>query len=247
MNRLSQQGLPWIKVLLSQALVIGALWFLGDKIPVHGLLRLVLQGFVAAIIGRFMGLSWFWMPIQILLPLAVAFNAAVPAWAYLVAFVLCGLVYWNSASEQVPFYMTNRKTWQAISDLTGEANSFVDLGSGMGGVVAFVARAHPNLKAFGFETAPLVYLGSKIYMLFAASGNAKVIYKSIWHADLANYDVVYCFLSPVPMPRMFDKARAEMRAGTLLISNSFPVPNHEPDRIISVDDRRQTQLYVYVM
>jgi hypothetical protein len=247
MNRLKQQGLPWIKVLLSQSIVIAALWFFGDKIPVDGLLRLVLQGFMAAIIGRLVGLSWFWVPIQILLPLAVVYNAAVPAWAYLVAFVLCGLVYWNSASEQVPFYMTNRKTWQAISDLTGQATSFVDLGSGMGGVVAFVARAHPELKAFGLETAPLVYLGSKIYMLLAAPANAKVIYKSIWHADLADYDVVYCFLSPVPMPRMFDKAKAEMRPGTLLISNSFPVPDHEPDRVIVVDDSRHTQLYVYVM
>jgi hypothetical protein len=143
--------------------------------------------------------------------------------------------------------MTNRKTWQAISDLTDQATSFVDLGSGMGGVVAFVARARPNLKAIGLETAPLVYLGSKIYMLLAAPSNAKVIYKIIWHADLADYDVVYCFLSPVPMPRMFNKAKAEMRPGTLLISNSFPVPDHEPDRVIVVDDRRQTQLYVYVM
>jgi hypothetical protein len=245
MNRLSQQLFPWLKVLVSQALVLAALWFLGGNLPIDGFLRLILQGVVAAIIGRLMGLSWFWIPIQILLPLAVVYNATVPAWAYLAAFVVCGLVYWNSASEQVPFYMTNRKTWQAISDLNGQAQSFVDLGSGMGGVVAFVARAHPHLKAHGFETAPLVYLASKICMMVAAPANAQVIYRSIWNADLGNYDVVYCFLSPVPMPRMFDKAKAEMRRGTLLISNSFPVPDHEPYQIIEVDDARQTQLYIY--
>jgi len=50
--------------------------------------------------------------------------------------------------------------------------------------------------------------------------------------------VVYCFLSPVPMPPLFDKARREMRPGSLLISNSFQITGHPADEIVSVDDLR---------
>lgn len=249
MNSIRRQLLPWLKVLVSQGLVLAVLLVLRGHMPVSGLLLLLLQGMAAALVGWLLGLSRFWIPIQIVLPLAVAYNADVPAWVYLAAFIVCALIYWNSASEQVPLYLTNRKTWQALSDIVGDAKatSFVDLGSGMGGVVTFMARAHPGLKARGVETAPLVFLASRILALASRLPNAQLVYKSIWEEDLSAHDIVYCFLSPVPMPRMFAKAKAEMRAGTVFISNSFAVPDQRPSAVIDVDDARKTRLYLYQM
>lgn len=249
MNILRQQFFPWIKVLLSQGIALGGLWLLTQGIMQGGVLILLLQGVAAAVVGRLFGLSLFWIPIQILLPLAVAYNSSVPSWAYPAALVFCLLIYWNSASEQVPLYLTNRRTWKALSDLVeaSKAQSFVDLGSGMGGVVTYLAGAHPALRASGLETAPLVFLASKIRVMFSGRANAQVLYKSIWDEDLSAHDVVYCFLSPVPMPRMFSKAKAEMRPGTLFVSNSFAVPGEQPTRIIDVADSRKTRLYVYRM
>ncbi len=249
MNILRQQFLPWIKVLLSQALALGGLWLLSRGIPQGGALMLLLQGVAAAAFGRVFGLSLLWVPIQILLPLAVAYNSSIPSWIYPAALVVCLLIYWNSASEQVPLYLTNRRTWKALSDLvqTSKAHSFVDLGSGMGGVVTYLAGAHPTLRAIGLETAPLVFLASKIRVIFSGRANAQVIYRSIWDEDLSAHDVVYCFLSPVPMPRMFAKAKAEMRPGTLFVSNSFSVPDQQPTSIMDVADGRKTRLYLYRM
>lgn len=249
MNILRRQFLPWIKVLLSQALSLGGLWLLTQGITQGGLPILLLQGVAAAAIGRVFGLSLLWVPVQVLLPLAVVYNSSVPSWVYPAALVFCLLIYWNSASEQVPLYLTNRRTWKALSDMVeaSKAQSFVDLGSGIGGVVTYLAGAHPALKAIGLETAPLVFLASRVRVMLARRANAQVIYKSIWDEDLSAHDIVYCFLSPVPMPRMFAKAKAEMRPGTLFISNSFAVPGEEPTRVIDVADGRKTKLYVYTM
>lgn len=249
MNSIRRQLVPWAKVLLSQALVLALVVSLRETIPLDGPLLLVCQGLVAALLGRLIGLSSFWIPIQILLPLAAAYNAVVPAWAYLAAFVVCALIYWNSASEQVPLYLTNRKTEQALAKITaeGKARSFVDLGSGLGGVVLHLAASDKALSARGVETAPLVFLASRIRQTLSRLPNAAFVYRSIWEEDLSAHDMVYCFLSPAPMPRMYLKAKAEMRPGTLFVSNSFAVPDVEPDEVVDVGDGRKTKLYLYRM
>jgi hypothetical protein len=58
-------------------------------------------------------------------------------------------------------------------------------------------------------------------------------------------DIVYAFLSPRVMPRLWQKAQAEMRPGTLLVSSSFPVPDAIPEQVIDVPDRRGTRLFCY--
>jgi len=254
MNTISRQLLPWIKVVLAQAVVLAALWAVHDWLPSAGAplvfaAMLLAQGAAAALVGRMIGLSAFWIPIQLLLPLALAFSAEVPAWAYLAAFLVCALIYWNSASEQVPLYLTNRRTFEALGALveTTKAKSVVDLGSGMGGVVLYLAKRYPRTRVRGVETAPLVYLAARLRLVLARQKNAELLYRSIWDEDLGAHDIVYCFLSPVPMARIFEKARAEMRPGTLLVSNSFAVPGQEPSSVIDVDDGRRTRLHLYRM
>ena len=72
-------------------------------------------------------------------------------------------------------------------------------------------------------------------------------WRSLWKVELAEFDVAFAFLSPVPMTALWQKALAEMRPGTLFISSSFGVPGQTPDRVIKVDDSRQTQLLVWQM
>jgi hypothetical protein len=62
---------------------------------------------------------------------------------------------------------------------------------------------------------------------------------------IAGFDVVYAFLSPVPMPRLWAKACEEMKEGSLLISNSFEVPGVKPARVLQLDDARRTRLLIY--
>jgi hypothetical protein len=47
------------------------------------------------------------------------------------------------------------------------------------------------------------------------------------------------------MPRLWEKARTEMKPGALLVSNSFVIPDIEPERTIDVPGRRTTRLFCY--
>jgi predicted O-methyltransferase YrrM len=72
--------------------------------------------------------------------------------------------------------------------------------------------------------------------------NTYLKYGNFWDEDLSRYDMVYCFLSPEPMPALYRKACAEMRPGSLIISNSFDVPGVPADEIL---DRRHTRLFFW--
>ncbi|MDH5586413.1 MAG: hypothetical protein OEZ05_07260, partial [Nitrospirota bacterium] len=66
-----------------------------------------------------------------------------------------------------------------------------------------------------------------------------------WKDDLAQYDVVYAYLSPVPMQRLWEKARQEMQPGSLLISNSFIIPGVLPEKSIQLNDFPGSTLYMW--
>ena len=243
--------LPWLKVLFCQglalAIVLALLPMLPDELRFGPGWVLLFEGAMAALFGLVLRLPRIFLPIQLFLPLLVLYSDAIPGWGYLAAFVLCLLLYWNSATEQVPLYLTNGRTAAALAALARErdARSLADLGSGLGDVVVHVARACPGVSVAGIETAPLAYALSRLRVALSRAGNARIHYRSLWDEDLADYDLVYCFLSPVPMPRLYEKARREMRPGTLLVSNSFIIPDVTPEQVIEVQDGRRTQLHVY--
>ena len=97
------------------------------------------------------------------------------------------------------------------------------------------------------ELAPLPLLVSRLRIAARGLGNCTVQWGSYWPVDLARYDVVFAFLSPVPMSALWDKARREMRSGSLFISSSFEVPGHEATRVIAIDDARATRLHLWTM
>jgi len=52
--------------------------------------------------------------------------------------------------------------------------------------------------------------------------------------DFAQYDVVFAYLSPAAMPALREKAQAEMRPGTLLLSYEFGFAGMPPDVTLPV-------------
>ena len=228
-------------------------WAVDFRPPLAALLAL--QGIGAALLGWRFGLAWWWAPIQLLAPAAMAlaldlaWAARLPAWIFLAAFVLLLAVFWNSAGDRVPLYLTNRKTRAALAGLLPDRPGLViaDLGSGLGGVGAELARRRPTACVDAIESAPLPFALGWLRHRLAGPANLRPRYGDLWAADLGAYDLVYCFLSPAPMPALYAKARAEMRPGSLLVSNSFAVPGEPADRVVEVDDRRGTRLHVWRM
>src|SRR5574343_1265324 len=194
-------------------------------------------GGVALLFATLSRQAWWWRLIHALfMPLVWAtYQLAIdPGW-FLLAAILLLLVYRGALSGQVPLYLSNRQTVQALAELLAERGPcrFLDLGAGLGRTVIPRADHLPEHRFSGYENAPLTWLAG--FLLSRGRPNVDWRCTDLWQADLGDHDLVYAFLSPAPLPRLWDKVCAEMKPGSLFVSNSFAVPGRAPDRVIEVD------------
>ena len=194
----------------------------------------------------------WWLPIQSLFApaLVLMLSLRLPPNFFLAAFLILLVVYWSTFRTQVPLYLSSRKVWQALETLLPEPRpeknfTFMDIGSGIGGVLTHLARVRPDGRYSGVETAPLPFLLSWLRIRLSGSRNCEVKWGSLWSCNLAPYDVVFAYLSPVPMDSLWHKVKSEMRPGSLFISNTFAVPDHAPQDIITLDDLHHSTLYIW--
>lgn len=247
---------PAVIALLLQIVAVALTWLgvSGSGMRVTPLLFAVLCGGLAAGFSYFAGLARWWLLIQLLfvpalvLMLAQAFP---PEW-FLLAFVLMLVIYWSTFRTQVPLYLSSQKVWCALETLLpAEKKSarfnFIDLGSGLGGVLTHLARARPDGAYTGVESAPLPFLWSWLRIRFGRFKNCEVQWGDLWACDLSRYDVVFAYLSPVPMAQLWHKARAEMRPGTVFISSTFAVPEQAAHQSLAVDDLHHSTLLIWRM
>lgn len=204
-------------------------------------------GAVALVLATVTRQPWWWRLMHALfapLAWAVAQLAIDPGW-FLLAAILLLLVYRGALSGQVPLYLSNRQTATAVAGLLpdGDGIRCADLGAGLGSVLRPLAMARPDAHFVGVENAPLTWLGGRLLSL--ALANCELRWGSLWRMPLHEFDVVYAFLSPVPMPGLWRKVEAEMKPGSLFVSNSFPVPAVTPTAVVEVGDGRGTRLYCY--
>ncbi len=210
----------------------------------------VVTGVLGALLGRLARLDPWWMVIQFLFPvgLVVAQGAPLPSWVWLVLFLGLVVVYWSTFRTQVPLYLSSTKVRQALVSLLPAGRfTFLDVGSGVGGVLTDLAALRADGEYHGIESAPLPWFVSRVRIVLGRHRNCHAHWGSFWNADLARYDVVFAYLSPVPMAALWEKARAEMRPGSVFISNTFVVAASQPDRRITVDDLHQSTLHVWTM
>jgi hypothetical protein len=219
---------------------------LAPALAEHLLAAALLQGVAAAAISHALKAPRWWLPIHLgFLPLAVlAQGLAIPPWAWLAGFVLLLLIFWRTDQSRVPLYLSNAATAAALAALLPTTPCrIIDLGCGDGALLRRLARVRPDCHFVGIEHAPLTWLWARL----AAWGrdNLEIRRGDFWPQPLGDFDLVYAFLSPAPMPRLWAKARAEMAAGARLVSNSFEVPGVAAERVVDVPDRRQTRLHCY--
>jgi len=231
---------------LGFAVALALRWLAGPAWPATPFALAGLQGLSAAAISHLLGAPWWWVPIHLVfLPAALALRGlGITPWWYLVGFALLLLIYGRTDRSRVPLYLSNRITAQAVADLlpTGPVR-MIDLGCGDAGLLCRIARARPDSRFVGIEHAPLTYLWARLRAL--GLSNVEIRRGDFWREDLGPYDLVYAFLSPVPMTALWAKAQAQMRPQGLLVSNSFEVPQTAPELALQLNDRRATRLWCY--
>ncbi len=244
---------PLARALLSHGaalIVVGGLVGLGGlSRAIPGWVPVALEVALAVLLAGWLGLGWGWRFFQVLLPGGVLWQLGnpLPSGFYLGSLVLLALIYGGGVLTRVPLYNSNAVAWQALLDLMPpKTQTFVDLGAGLGGVLAFLAQRRPELRLLGVEASPLVWLWAW-WRTRPHRSHCAVHLGSLWSVDLAPFDLVFAFLSPAPMPRLWAKACGEMRPGTLLVSHSFEIPGVEPLRTVPLPGRPGACLRVYAI
>lgn len=208
-----------------------------------------LHGALAASMAWATTMPRWWVPIMLLFAPAVllALTLQVPPLVWLAAGLLPWLVFRGALRDRVPLFLSDQPAISRLLEMITDEHpvSVVDLGCGTGGLLLALREARPIARLRGVENAPLTWLIARIRL---AKSAVDVVYGSIWDEPLGGYDVVYAYLSPAAMPRLWEKARREMRAGSLLVSNSFEVPGVTPQRVLELDGTGMaTALYVWEM
>jgi hypothetical protein len=245
-----RRWLPALRALLAQGLAFGLTLILLRIAPFHlpPLGWLAVDAVLAAAIGRRLGLAPWWTGLNLLLPwlLQGASVLHLPGSLYLGGLLALLLVFGGGLLIQVPLYHSNREAWRAVAArLPSEARTFVDLGCGLGGLLAHLAQARPDLNLVGVEASPLTWFGAWFRCL--PHRNVQVRLRSLWSMDLAAFDVAFAFLSPAPMPRLWAKVQAEMRPGGLFLSHTFAVPGHREDWTLPLPGREGACLRGWVI
>lgn len=210
----------------------------------HSGLIVVFEGLLAAALGRILWLPGWWLLINLgFFPLAwVANQWEVEAIWYGAGLLGLLATSYGALHNRVPLYLSSTRAHAAIAGLlNGPSPRVVDLGCGLGGLLAYLARQRPDAELTGVDSALLPWLFSRLRL----GSRARIRLGNLWQEDLSHYDLVYAYLSPAPMTRLWDKVRQEMRPGTLFISNSFPIPGVEPDEIIELGDLTHARLLIW--
>jgi hypothetical protein len=241
---------PVMRALVAQALAFLLLLALAKAFP--GRLPFwvwpLLQGLLAAVIAIAWRLGPWWQIFQILLPFALAWQLGnpLPAWIYPTLLLGLLLVFGGGILTRVPLYNSGPPAWEHLLNMIPEdaTLNMADLGAGLGGPLAFLARRRPRARFLGVEASPLVWLIAWLRTL-PLRRNCRMLPGSLWRLNLRPFEIVFAFLSPVPMPALWEKALQEMRPGTLLVSHSFEVPGVSPELRLPIPGRPGACLLFY--
>lgn len=235
-------SLPAVQALFLQVLsfflallVSSAIWVILG-IPTSPIWAACMQGACAAALSSWRGLARWWLAIQFLFPVALvlALSLQLPPLFFLATFLVFLFLYWSTFRTQVPFYPSGLAVWNAVADLLPQERdiALVDIGSGLGGLTLNLSRRFPEGRFSGIEIAPLPWLISLIRARLTGSA-ARFSRNDYNNLHLSDYDVVFAYLSPVAMPDLWCKAKAEMRKGSVLLSYEFDIPGVPPSCVIS--------------
>ncbi len=230
--------LPAVRALLLQCLslvlvlLLARLFWIAFGIKTDLIVAALLQGILAALGAYILRLARWWLWIQLLFPLALLLASLLhlPPWLFLVAFLLFLIVYWSCFRTQVPYYPSSRFAMQSVLSLLppGRSLRVIDIGSGLGGFVLHLARCRPDCEVIGIELAPLPWLISFLRARLTAR-KVRFLRGDYENLDFSDFDVVFAYLSPAAMDRLWRKAHAEMKPGSMLLSYEFIVLGKVPD------------------
>lgn len=245
--------LPLVQALLIQVATFFALWglffVLGQFFQVVVTLgvAILLQAFLAASLSYLMRLPKWWQFIQFFFPIGLFGASAleIPPVYFLFGFLVLLAIFGGIVKTRVPLFLSARSVWERVADLLPEGKPlrFIDIGSGLGGLLFYLEKVRPDIRCTGIELSLLPWGISKVRAKLVGS-QANLRFGDYESVSFSDFDVAFAFLSPVVMEGVWDKVAAEMSSGSLFLSVAFPIPEKNPDFVIQAE-RERAVIYGY--
>lgn len=166
-------------------------------------------------------------------------SGGLAAWVWLAVLVPLALIFPPRTWRDAPFFPTPAAALDGLDGVVRPPpRRLLDAGCGLGHGLAALRRLWPQAELKGVEwSAPMAWLAAR------RVPGARVHRADMWACSWAGFDLVYLFQRPETMARAWNKASAEMAAGSWLVSLEFPVPGVGPT--VRFDAGRGRGLYVY--
>jgi hypothetical protein len=186
---------------------------------------------------------WYWIHLGFLPAVVVALQFDLPAYFYLIAFIVTWFVYGQIARSRVPLFLSEKEVLAQLAETVPYGASFLDIGAGTGRVLKYLAIHRPDLKLYGVEMAWLPWLIGRLSLK-----RGILWFRADYHdVDFSQFDCIYAYLSPAVMAELWVKAKAEMKVGSRLMSNSFTIDNQTPTNVIALNDWKNGKLLIWQM
>jgi len=141
--------------------------------------------------------------------------------------------------DYAPFISTDKKTIKRIlREIQIKERAIVyELGCGRARFLRIVEKTRTAAELIGVENLFSLYLFSKIKFKLQGS-KIKLLKQDFFTVNLKNADLIYCYLNNTTMESLGEKFSLECRAGTQIISRSFPIPQFKPSKVIEIKNKK---------
>ena len=168
--------------------------------------------------------------------------------AVAIGLLLAVSIVWTTLRVGISPMPSSAKATRAILDLIpgNSGERFAELGSGWGRLALAVTSQRPEAHVVAYELSWLPWLWSIGVARLRGRQEIEFVRQDFFDADLGDTDVVLCYLFPGAMERLA-KSLTQLKAGSVIISNTFRLPGWQPDEVVELDDLYRTRVYRYVV
>ena len=176
-------------------------------------------------------------------PLSFALSGlaqGLPPALWLLPLALLAAAYPLRAWRDAPLFPTEADALEGLETLVPlpPMARVLDAGCGLGHGLQALQRLWPDAQLEGIEWSWPIRLAAGLRCPWA-----RIRQGDMWAASWAEHDLVYLFQRPESMNRAAEKALAEMRPGSWLVSLEFDVPGMRPHARLQREGHRPVWIY----
>jgi SAM-dependent methyltransferase len=151
---------------------------------------------------------------------------------------------WGFFHYGAPLVSTSKKTAQKMVELAAihPGKTIYDLGCGVGAILFEVAKnSSGDVKCFGYDLVRPAIWFARIKNFFLKK-NIQFYSQDFFTANLSDADVIFCYLFPKVIDKIYTEKWAELPTGCRIISHGFPFTSLQPTHVVQVG---KDKIYVY--